>query len=74
VSAAGVELDTHEFRPHLTIMRMRDHWPPLAIETFEKALRDYRSAPFTVHEVTLYLSRLDPHGAVHTPLRTFPLT
>lgn len=73
VSAAGLQLDQNEFKPHLTLMRIRDHWPPLATETFEKALRDFESAPFAVHEVTLYLSRLNPNGAVHTPLRAFPL-
>ena len=73
VSDAGVQLDQNEFRPHLTLMRIRDHWPPLATETFEKALRDFRSATFAVDHVTLYLSRLSPHGAVHTPLRQFAL-
>jgi 2'-5' RNA ligase len=73
VSAAGVEIDQNEFRPHLTLMRIRDHWPPLAIETFENALRDYRSAAFAVDQVTLYVSRLSPNGAVHTALRQFPL-
>ncbi|MDQ6800194.1 MAG: RNA 2',3'-cyclic phosphodiesterase, partial [Acidobacteriota bacterium] len=73
VSAAGVEIDQNEFRPHLTLMRIRDHWPPLAIDTFENALRDYRSAPFAIDEITLYVSRLSPGGAVHTPLRQFPL-
>jgi 2'-5' RNA ligase len=73
VNSAGVTLDQSEFRPHLTLMRIRDRWPPLAIDTFEKGLRDFQSAPFAVHEVTLYLSRLNPHGAIHTPLRAFPL-
>ena len=74
VTAAGVELDQNEFRPHLTVMRIRDHWPPLSIDTFENALREYRSAPFAVDHVTLYVSRLSPDGAVHTPLRQFPLS
>jgi RNA 2',3'-cyclic 3'-phosphodiesterase len=73
VTAAGVQLEQSEFKPHLTLMRIREWWPPLSIEIFEKALRDFQSAPFAVHQVTLYLSRLHPHGAVHTPLRTFPL-
>jgi 2'-5' RNA ligase len=73
IRAAGVTFDENEFRPHLTLMRMRDHWPPLAIETFEKAMRDYRSAPFAVNGVTLYSSRLHPNGAIHTPLREFSL-
>jgi 2'-5' RNA ligase len=74
VRAAGVAFDENEFRPHLTLMRMRDYWPPLAIETFEKTLRDYRSAPFAVTGVTLYSSRLNPNGAIHTPLREFALS
>ena len=73
VTKAGVQLDQNEFRPHLTLMRMRDRWPPMAIDTFENALRDYRSAPFAVDHVTLYVSKLSPSGAVHTPLRQFPL-
>ena len=73
VEAAGVKMDQNEFQPHLTVMRIRDRWPPRSLEMFEDALRDFQSAPFAVHEVTLYLSRLDPRGAVHTALRTFPL-
>jgi RNA 2',3'-cyclic 3'-phosphodiesterase len=74
VRAAGIAFDENEFRPHLTLMRLRDHWPPLAIETFEKTLRDYQSAPFVVDCVALYVSKLDPKGAVHTSLRKFSLS
>lgn len=73
VSNAGVILDRADFKAHLTLMRLRDPWPPASIETFCKTLRDYRSAPFTVGTVTLYSSRLDPNGAIHTPLRQLPL-
>ena len=74
VRQGGVVFEENEFRPHLTVMRIREHWPPLATEAFEKALRDYRSAPFAVDRVTLYVSRLNPKGAIHTPLREFPLS
>jgi 2'-5' RNA ligase len=74
VNAAGVTLDGGEFRPHLTLMRIRDRWPPLSIETFCKALGDYRSESFRVDGVTLYASKLNPNGAVHTPLRRFALS
>ncbi|HSP14358.1 MAG TPA: RNA 2',3'-cyclic phosphodiesterase [Thermoanaerobaculia bacterium] len=73
VTNNGIELDRVDFRPHLTLMRIRDRWPPASIETFEKGLRDYRSAPFAVDAVTLYSSRLNPSGAVHTPVRRLPL-
>ena len=73
VKDAAVELDRSEFRPHLTMMRMREGWPPMSIETFTKALRDYRSAPFAIERVTLYESKLSPKGAEHTALREFTL-
>lgn len=74
VANNGVELDHADFRPHLTLMRIRDRWPPASIEMFERALRGYRSAPFVVGAVTLYSSRLNPSGAIHTPVRAFALT
>jgi 2'-5' RNA ligase len=73
VKEAGVELDRSEFRPHLTLMRMREGWPPLSIEIFNKALRDFASQPFPVDRVTLYSSKLSPKGAEHTALKEFPL-
>jgi len=74
VKESGVELDRSEFRPHLTMMRMREGWPPLSIEIFMKALRDYSSQPFAVDGVTLYASKLSPKGAEHTALREFSLS
>jgi RNA 2',3'-cyclic 3'-phosphodiesterase len=74
VTRHGVALDGGEFRPHLTLMRMRDPWPPASIELFTKSLRDYESGPFTVSDVTLFSSQLNPKGAVHTPLRAFELS
>lgn len=73
VQAAGVELDRADFRPHLTIMRIRDPWPPASIDLFQKTLRDYESAPFPLDAVTLYSSKLSASGATHTPLRRFGL-
>jgi len=73
VTTHGIALDAAEFRPHLTLMRIRDAWPPASIELFSKSLRDYASTPFPVDAVTLFASQLDPKGAIHTPLRTFGL-
>ena len=73
VKDAGVELDRGEFRPHLTLFRIRDQWPPACTELFIGTLQDYESAPFTVDGVTLFSSVLNPKGAVHTPLQKFPL-
>jgi 2'-5' RNA ligase len=73
VTKNGVELDRADFKPHLTVMRMRDTWPPSSIELFSKSMRDYRSESFVVDTVTLYSSQLHPNGAIHTPQRTFAL-
>jgi RNA 2',3'-cyclic 3'-phosphodiesterase len=72
VTKSGVTLDG-DFKPHLTMMRMRDGWPPSSIELFNKTLRDYTSDAFTVDTITLFSSELHPKGAIHTPQRTFPL-
>lgn len=73
VRALGIELDAGEFRPHLTLMRIRDRWPPASIDTFRRTLGDFESDPFLVEAVTLYSSRLNPNGAVHSPVRHFAL-
>ena len=69
----GVTLDRGEFRPHLTLMRLRDPWPPASIDLFSRTFREYRSNAFPIQTVTLFSSKLDPKGAVHTPQQTFAL-
>jgi 2'-5' RNA ligase len=73
VKSARIELDGGEFKPHLTLMRIRDVWPPACIEIFHSALRSFESEPFPIEQVTLFSSDLQPGGAVHTPLRRFSL-
>ena len=73
VNAAGVVIERTDFRPHLTLFRIRDSWPTASIETFSAALRDYESEPFTVDGVTLFSSELNPKGAIHTPVHRFAL-
>ena len=73
VTRHGVMLDGGEFRAHLTLLRVRDPWPPASIDLFCRSLKDYRSAPFTVDAVTLYSSQLSPQGAIHTPQGRYPL-
>jgi 2'-5' RNA ligase len=73
VEQHGITLDAAEFKPHLTLMRMRDPWPPASIELFTRSLRDYVSRPFAVGTVTLFSSQLHPNGAIHTALQSFAL-
>jgi 2'-5' RNA ligase len=73
VTEHGVTLDSVEFKPHLTLMRIRDPWPPASIDLYTKTLRDYASGDFIVDAVTLYSSQLSPKGAIHTPRQVFAL-
>ncbi|HEX7705934.1 MAG TPA: RNA 2',3'-cyclic phosphodiesterase [Thermoanaerobaculia bacterium] len=73
VAAAGIQLDGSEFKPHLTLIRIRDRWPPASIELFGRALRDFISQPFLNDSVTLYSSHLHPAGAIHEALEEFRL-
>ena len=73
VSRSGVTLDGAEFKAHLTLMRIKDPWPPASIDLFSHALRDYVSTPFVLDEVTLFSSQLNPKGAIHTAMRRFAL-
>lgn len=73
VQASGVTLDGAAFKAHLTLMRIRDQWPPMSTELFTQSLREYASQPFVLEKVTLFSSRLDPKGAIHTALRRFEL-
>ena len=73
VTRHGVTLDGGDFKPHLTLMRLREGWPPASIDLFCKSLRDFESEPFELNEVTLFSSQLNPKGAIHTALKTFAL-
>lgn len=73
VQGSGVALDGAAFKAHLTLMRIRDQWPPASTELFTQSLRDYSSTPFMLEKVTLFSSELNPKGAIHTPLKTFAL-
>lgn len=67
----GVEREGRSFRPHVTLARVRDPWPAAAVEAFRRALDGAGLPAFRCERCVLYESRLNPLGAVHTPLRTF---
>jgi RNA 2',3'-cyclic 3'-phosphodiesterase len=64
--------ETREFRPHLTLGRVngpgQDGWRDFLERSGRLDLGE-----FEVMEYVLFESRLDPRGAVYTPLRRFPL-
>jgi 2'-5' RNA ligase len=70
-SRIGVEREGRPFRPHVTLARVRDPWPAAAVDAFRRALDGAGLPAFRCGECVLYESRLNPAGAVHTPMKTF---
>jgi 2'-5' RNA ligase len=64
--AAGFPPEGRPFRPHVTLGRWRERVRRPAAPAF-----DLGATP--LGPVILFKSDLRPQGAVHTPLRTFPL-
>jgi len=74
LAAEGFEKDRRPFRPHLTLARMPDRLNtrrlPLALE----ATGDYAPEFFECGELVLFQSRLNPRGAIYTPLARVALS
>ena len=72
VLACGILQEERPFSPHITLARLKI---PAAreIDTFLTMPQKPKFPPFPVREFILFQSRLNPHGAVHIPVRTFPL-
>jgi 2'-5' RNA ligase len=65
----GFARDAKRFSPHVTIGRVRDaRDPSIAPVARELEAADLAGEPFTVREVTLMRSELDPRGARYSPL------
>jgi 2'-5' RNA ligase len=73
VLACGIPLEERPFAPHLTLARLKI---PASRElgVFLDQQRPVDHKPFPVTEFTLFQSRLFQQGAVHIPIRNFPLT
>ncbi len=72
VLACGIPLEERPFSPHITLARLR--FPAaMEVEAFFSMPQKLKLPPFSVREFTLFQSRLTPSGAVHIPIRTFPL-
>jgi 2'-5' RNA ligase len=61
----------NRFHPHITFARLRRPWPREAVERYRAALDAWRPPPFRARSCVLFQSRLDPAGAMHTPLASF---
>jgi len=69
--AIGLAPEEKAFHPHLTLARIRDarEAPPL-VACLERE-RDFCAGDFTVHSVSLFSSRLTPHGPIYQRLEEF---
>jgi len=69
--AIGLPPEEKAFHPHLTLARIKDarEAPPL-VACLERE-RDFCAGDFTVRSVSLFSSRLTPHGPVYQRLEEF---
>ncbi len=56
------------FHPHVTFARIRESWPPEAVEEYRREVTAWTFPPWLARSCVLFESRLGPEGAVHTPL------
>jgi 2'-5' RNA ligase len=72
-AAVGVPAEGRNFQPHVTLARLRDPWPPAAVEAFRSEASAWALPPWRASSCALFRSRLDPAGSVHTPVREWRL-
>lgn len=65
----GLDREKRPFSGHITLGRTRDTFPRSAALPRDDALTPMRPVA-----ITLYRSKLDPRGAIYTPLRSFSLS
>lgn len=70
--AAGVQLESRKFNPHVTVARLKQP-EPRAIGQFMERHNLFRSRPFTVDSFSLFESHLRSDGAQYRALVDYPL-
>lgn len=64
----GVPPENREFRPHVTLARIRHPWPGGKVEAWRDAAAAWSFPGWQTRCAVLYESRLGRDGATHTPL------
>ncbi len=64
----GLLEERREFHAHVTLARLRRPWPREAVESFRREVEGWRFPPWLVRSCVLFESRLNPNGAIHTPI------
>jgi len=68
IGRSGLTMDRKPFTAHLTLVRIRDGWPPSAADEFLARFEPFESSSGICSSISLFASRLEPSGAVHTEL------
>lgn len=63
-----VDYDRKPFKPHLTVVRIRDSWTSNDVQMFGNACRAMGRIEVVVDRVSLFRSELRPAGAIHHEL------
>lgn len=64
----GSPPEDRPYHAHVTFARIRDPWPPEAVEEYRREVAAWTFPPWLARSVVLFESRLGSEGAVHTPL------
>lgn len=72
VLICGIHQEERPFSPHITLARLKLP-PSRELDSFLDQRQKQQLPTFRVHEFTLFQSRLTPQGAVHTPVKSYPL-
>ncbi len=70
----GVDTEEREFRPHLTLGRLKRIKNKHTLEELFSRYGDYKFQDVNVAEVIYYESILQPSGSVYLPIKTFRLS
>jgi len=69
----GLEREDRQFRPHVTLARLRARWPAAAVERFRSTVEAWPLPGWRAERCVLYASQLGPSGAIHTEIAGWPL-
>jgi 2'-5' RNA ligase len=72
--AAGVEVESRRYTPHLTIGRTKSPHGNAAVAEFLARAKGRTFTPSLAREFVLYRSTLRPTGSVYEALRRYPLS
>jgi 2'-5' RNA ligase len=73
LAACGFERDKRAFRGHLTMARFRKSLHPAKLEKVLREAGGVHFGQWTVEELVLFRSELQPAGAIYTKLAAHPL-